>query len=130
MLNPGNANPADFIELARRFPSNQFIAGHCGFELWTTFIERQDSIPDNLFFDLGGWQELYEGNSEAQASAIVRLSEAFPGRICFGTDAPFYGYNFSIIDKRWKEFVQQTIVGHPVDWDSANSRLYQGDFKQ
>jgi predicted TIM-barrel fold metal-dependent hydrolase len=130
VLNSRNARPEDFIELARRFPSSQFIAGHCGFELWTTFIERQEIVPNNLFFDIGGWQELYEGNSVAQASALVRLCETFPGRICFGTDAPFYGYNFSIIEKRWKEFIQQTMVGQPVEWDSIKSKLYQGDSKK
>jgi predicted TIM-barrel fold metal-dependent hydrolase len=130
VLNSRNASPEDFIELARRFPSNQFIAGHCGFELWTTFIERQDTVPSNVYFDIAGWQELYEGNSLAQASALVRLCEAFPGKICFGTDAPFYGYNFSIIEKRWKEFIQQNFVGPHIVWDSIKSKLRQVDLSE
>lgn len=125
VLSARNARPEDFIELARKFPSSQFIAGHSGFDLWKIFVERQDIVPNNLFFDISGWQEMYGGDSDAQASALVRLCEAFPGRVGFGTDAPFYGYNFPIIEKRWREFIQRTMVGQPVEWDPVNSRLRQ-----
>jgi len=125
VLSSKNSRPEDFIRLARKFPSSQFIAGHCGFDLWRTFVELKDIVPDNLFFDISGWQELYDGNTEAQATALVHLCKVFTGRVCFGTDAPFYGYNFPIIEKRWREFIQRTIVGNLVEWDPINSRLRQ-----
>lgn len=126
ILSDANAEPEAFVELARRFPASQFVAGHCGFYLWESFVRQKESVPRNMFFDIAGWQEMYPGKPEKLAYALAELSEAFPGRICFGTDAPFYGYNVPLIEKKWLEFVKTNIKCQLVQWDHDTGRLREG----
>lgn len=123
VLSDRHASPVDFVELARRFPSCQFVAGHCGFGLWPFFVEHAESMPSNLWFDVGGWQELYGGDVLAQATAIAQLCGVFPGRVAFGTDAPFYGFNMPLIEGRWSALVERAVGGRYVEWDRSDCKL-------
>ncbi|MGO9138308.1 MAG: amidohydrolase family protein [Syntrophales bacterium] len=104
VLNDANAQPEPFIELAKQFPTVPFIAGHCGFDLWEVFV-LSNEIPGNVYFDISGWQERIQGDGTNIIVDLDRLHRAFPGRVCFGTDSPFYTFNLIPAEKQWTERV-------------------------
>ena len=102
VLSDENARPEPFIELAKQFPAIPFIAGHSGFDLWETFLEV-GPVPGNIYFDISGWQERVQGDGANVIADLTRLHGAFPGRVCFGTDSPFYSFNMIPSEKQWVE---------------------------
>lgn len=102
VLSDVNAQPEPFLELARQFPAVPFIAGHSGFDLWEVFV-RSDSVPSNVYFDISGWQERVRGDGANIIADLTRLHQAFPGRVCFATDSPFYSFNLIPSEKQWVE---------------------------
>jgi predicted TIM-barrel fold metal-dependent hydrolase len=99
-LTDRHAGPADLIALAREFPDGTFIAGHSGYQRWGEFADREH-VPDNLHFDISGWQEIAEGDPDRLKENLLGLMAAFPGRVYFGTDGPFYSFNLAASEKRW-----------------------------
>jgi predicted TIM-barrel fold metal-dependent hydrolase len=110
VLSDANAQPASFIELALRFPDTRFIAGHSGFEMWETFLQRSD-VPENIYFDISGWQDRMYGDGANILADLLRLHEAFPGRVCFGTDGPFYSFNLVLSERRWLDRIVPPFSG-------------------
>jgi len=110
VLNDVNAQPEPFMELARQFPKIPFIAGHSGFDLWESFV-KAPVVPDNIYFDISGWQERIRGKGENILSDLAKLHAAFPGRVCFGTDSPFYSFNLVMSEKQWVERVVAPFSG-------------------
>lgn len=104
VLKDVNAQPDPFLELARQFPVIPFVAGHSGFDLWEVFV-RSDSVPGNVYFDISGWQERIRGDGANIMADMANLHQAFPGRVCFGTDSPFYSFNLIPSEKQWVERV-------------------------
>lgn len=103
MLSDLNAAPYGLIKLAQRYPAVTFIAGHSGFEQWTHFLKVP--TPPNVVFDIAGWQDL-RADSSSRALAIQQLHAAFPGRVCFGTDSPFFTYNLVTSEASWLQSVR------------------------
>lgn len=99
-LSDANAQPQALISLAKAFPGVTFIAGHSGFEAWNTFATNP-GVPQNLYFDISGWQELYFENTAGMNAALSGLRKAFPGRVCFGSDSPFFSYNLITSEASW-----------------------------
>ncbi len=117
VLSDANARPAPFLELAATFPESTFIAGHSGFDLWEYFVLHAEMVPPNVFFDISGWQERVRGDGQNVVDDLRRLSSAFPGRICFGTDSPFYSFNLLLAEQRWIERVEPVLRGEWVRFD-------------
>ena len=99
-LSDANAQPPALITLAKAFQGVTFIAGHSGFEAWNTFASSPD-VPPNLYFDISGWQELHSRNAAGMKAALSGLLKAFPGRVCFGSDSPFFSYNLVTSEAWW-----------------------------
>jgi uncharacterized protein len=118
-LSDRNAQPADLIALAAAFPDIPFVAGHSGFEQWVEFAEHSD-LPGNVRFDISGWQDLFDGRPELRAEALRRLVSAFPGRVCFGTDSPFFTYNLAASESAWLRVVTESGI-EPSELDSLLS---------
>ena len=114
VLSDANAQPAPFLELARRFPEIPFIAGHSGFDRWEAFLTA-DSVPSNVYFDISGWQERIRGDGANIIADLTRLHAAFPGRVCFGTDSPFYSFNLIMSEKQWLERIVPPFNGKWAD---------------
>src|SRR5687767_2575327 len=116
VLSDVNAQPGPFMELARQFPQVRFIAGHSGFDLWEVFL-RANSVPPNIYFDISGWQERIRGDGKNILDDLSRLHQAFPGRVCFGTDSPFYSFNLVLSEKQWVDRVVPPFAGQwaPVE---------------
>jgi hypothetical protein len=121
VLNDAHAQPAPFLELAARFPGIPFIAGHSGFDLWEEFLKR--AVTPNVFFDTSGWQERVRGDGSNILADLRRLHAAFPGRLCFGTDSPFYSFNMVLSEKQWLDRMSQA---QDVRWVSLE--LLLGDW--
>jgi predicted TIM-barrel fold metal-dependent hydrolase len=119
VLTDVNAQPKPFLELARHFPHIPFIAGHSGFDLWEVFVE-DDCVPDNVYFDVSGWQERVRADGSNIIVDLDRLHRAFPGRVCFGTDSPFYSFNLIPAEKQWMERVLPRFVDN---WAVTNSSV-------
>jgi predicted TIM-barrel fold metal-dependent hydrolase len=111
ILSDKNSQPEAFIRLARDFPNGKFIAGHSGFELFPQFL--RGGIPENIFFDISGWQELVGDDAGLLKSNLDRLLEAFPGRVGFGTDSPFFSYNLISQEARWLAMVRRYVEDSP-----------------
>ena len=109
VLNSENAHPKPFIELAAQYPTIPFIAGHSGYDLWEVFLQ-QDNVPDNIYFDISGWQERIEGDGANILKDLLKLNHKFPGRICFGTDSPFYSFNLLPSEKNWVEKIRKLWI--------------------
>ena len=122
VLNDGHAQPEPFMALARRFPSIPFIAGHSGFDLWETFVRASD-VPRNIFFDISGWQERIRGDGANLLRDLASLHAAFPERVCFGTDSPFYSFNLILSEKAWMDRVVPPFAGK---WAKPDSILSGG----
>lgn len=110
ILTDENAQPDALAALARTFPGSPFIAGHAGFDLWTRFVEMED-CPPNLYFDISGWQERVEGDGQNVLDDLAKLFEVFPGRVFFGTDAPFYGFNLESAERQWYDLICEPNKG-------------------
>lgn len=113
ILSDINAQVSDFIKLASRFPRSVFIAGHSGFDLWIEFVNFKSILPTNIVFDVSGWQERRTGDGSNIVSDLKVLSEAFPKRVGFGTDSPFYGFNLSFAERKW---VEETNLANSRPW--------------
>lgn len=116
ILSDRNASAPDLCTLARQFPSVSFIAGHSGWENWGAFAQMTD-IPDNIFFDVAGWQGRLKRDAHNLASDIRGLVQHFGDRVLFGTDSPFYGYNLPHSEQNWILFAEAAVaeVGGDVD---------------
>ncbi|OPY15867.1 MAG: Amidohydrolase [Syntrophus sp. PtaB.Bin138] len=123
VLSDENARPGPFIGLARQFPDIPFVAGHSGFDLWETFVDNTD-VPANIYFDISGWQERVQGNGANVLADLARLHRAFPGRVCFGTDSPFYSFNLIPSEKQWVERVVPAFPGQWARVDPSLRRLF------
>jgi uncharacterized protein len=127
-LSDRHSQPAGVADLASRFPSVPVIAGHSGFERWTEFT-TMPALPGNLLFDISGWQDLHSGRPEALTAALNGIVSAFPDRVCFGTDSPFFTYNFAASESAWLKAVSDSDIppaalesllgGRPIfgDWN-------------
>ena len=104
VLSDVNCQPAALVQLATRFPSVDFIAGHSAFSNWRSF---GPSPPPNLWFDISAWQDQLSIDADALKADVQELLNAFPHRVFFATDSPFYGYNVTVFEARWIAFVQQ-----------------------
>jgi uncharacterized protein len=104
-LDERNAQPAALIELARRFPTTRFVAGHSGFELFEIFINEED-LPENLRFDISGWQPLVRDDRSRWSANLLKLVLAFPKRVCYGSDSPFFTYNLAGSERGWLNLVK------------------------
>ena len=69
------------------------------------------AVPANVFFDISGWQERVRGDGANIIADLRRLHESFPGRVCFGTDSPFYSFNLLLAEKQWIERVVPPFAG-------------------
>jgi predicted TIM-barrel fold metal-dependent hydrolase len=99
-LSDVNAQPQALVDLAKAFPGVTFIAGHSGFEGWDAFVSNPE-VPRNVYFDISGWQELLSRNPAGMKIALSSLLKAFPGRVCFGSDSPFFSYNLITSEASW-----------------------------
>jgi len=102
------AQPKDLVELATSFPNGNFIAGHSGYLQWPEFAKNPQT-PENLYFDISGWQELVNGDSQKLAQLMDGILSYFPGRVFFGTDGPFYSFNLAASEKHWLSMVLEYL---------------------
>ena len=114
ILDDINAQPKALIDLARAFPNGRFIAGHSGFELFTAFVEEPNP-PSNLYFDISGWQPLVHNDKFELRTRLEKLMKAFPARVCYGSDSPFFTYNLVSSEKSWLDLVKETLSTLPED---------------
>ena len=119
VLSDRNAQIEPFIELAKKFPYTPFIAGHCGFDLWHLFVECEN-IPENIYFDISGWQERIQGDGSNIISDLAILHQSFPSRVFFGTDSPFYSFNMIATEKRW---VDRVVPSFLEKWSALDAVL-------
>lgn len=112
-LSERHSQPAALIALAAEFPNATFIAGHSGFESWKQFKQAGEP-PANIYFDISGWQEILAADSTSFQSNFEELTTAFPGRVLFGSDSPFFTYNLPALEQRWLGAVQNYSRGLPV----------------
>jgi uncharacterized protein len=110
VLSSVNAQPGPFIELASQYPDIPFIAGHSAFDLWEIFV-KSETLPSNIYFDISGWQERVRGDGTNILADLGRLHRAYPGRVCFGTDSPFYSFNLATTEKQWMQKVLTPFSG-------------------
>jgi predicted TIM-barrel fold metal-dependent hydrolase len=115
-LSDANAQPQALISLAKAFPGVTFIAGHSGFEAWDKFATNP-GVPQNLYFDISGWQELHFKDPAGMNAALSGLLKAFPGRVCFGSDSPFFSYNLITSEASWLK----TIIEYEREEGSLTS---------
>jgi predicted TIM-barrel fold metal-dependent hydrolase len=114
VLSDFQSQPEALIQLARAFPQTSFIAGHSGFDRWRSFTEPSD-LPANLCFDISGWQELDAADPQQTRNEMAELVGAFPGRVWFGTDSPFYSYNLPAAESKWLATIHEAIPSSTVD---------------
>lgn len=117
VLSEVNAQPEPFIELAREFPEVPFIAGHSGFDLWRSFTKMTD-VPRNVYFDISGWQERDGKEGTDILMDLAELHQSFPGRVCFGSDSPFYSFNLILSEKRW---IQRVVPQFSGQWATLDA---------
>jgi predicted TIM-barrel fold metal-dependent hydrolase len=110
ILTDEHCQPATLAELAGAFPDTNFIAGHSGFDAWRVFA-KQPSLPPNVLFDISGWQELDARDPMQMRRDLTSLLAAFPGRVAFGTDSPFFSYNLPAAESRWLASVLDVVEG-------------------
>ncbi len=111
-LTAEHARPDAMVALARAYPTVTFIAGHSGLRQWRQF--GSGTVPDNLYFDIAAWQEIAAEDRTVFARELKAVVEAFPGRVFFGTDAPFYTYNVPMIEQRWIGLVRGCLPGAEI----------------
>ena len=110
VLSDKHAQPDDLVELATNFPNGNFIAGHSGYLQWPEFA-RNSQTPENLYFDISGWQELVDGDFEKLTHLLDGILSYFPRRVFFGTDGPFYSFNLVAAEKHWLSMVLDYLKG-------------------
>lgn len=111
-LTDRHARPRDLVSIARHFSEGTFIAGHAGFERWTEFAETDD-LPKNIHCDISGWQALVGHDSDKLERDLFGLIAAFPERVHFGTDGPFYSYNLPASEQHWLNMVMTCLESKP-----------------
>ena len=104
VLSDKHAQPSDLIGLANAFPEGKFIAGHSGYLQWSEFAENPGT-PENVCFEISGWQELVNGNRDKLTELLQGILAAFPRRVHFGTDGPFYSFNLVASEEHWLSMV-------------------------
>lgn len=114
ILKDENAQPDALCRLARAFPHAAFIAGHCGFERFEMFLNEIDA-PPNIYFDISGWQDMVRTRNCALAQELPRILRAFPNRVCYGTDSPFFSCNLASREKWWLDTVKAVAASCPYD---------------
>jgi hypothetical protein len=119
-LQDRHATPTALAELARAFPGAAFVAAHSGFSRWTEFASLPN-LPANLYFDFSGWQERRAEEGAGFAAELARLLRAFPGRVLFGTDSPFYTFNLALAERAWLS-AARAIVAECEDLSDADRR--------
>lgn len=112
ILSDRNAQPNEFLTLASSFPTGRFIAGHSGFELFEQFVKMPERCS-NVMFDISGWQQFLASSAEAFRDSLGRLAAAFPGRVCYGSDAPFFSYNLASSESKWLNEVRSATAALP-----------------
>ena len=117
VLSDVNAQPAPFPTLAQTFPEIPFIAGHSGFDLWEAFVELAADVPRNVFFDVSGWQERIRGDGQNVLADLRQLETVFPGRVCFGSDSPFYSFNLIPSEQKWLDTAASVLSGRGTRLD-------------
>jgi predicted TIM-barrel fold metal-dependent hydrolase len=117
-LSDEHARPSDLIELAEHFPGGLFVAGHSGFDRWREFAEHTGT-PDNVVFEISGWQEIVNGDQERFDEHFWGLMSAFPKRVHFGTDGPFYSFNLVASERHWLDMVQNSLGRCPKELAST-----------
>jgi len=122
VLSDRNSTPAAFLQLARSFPESVFIAGHSGFDSWEIFAGTTD-LPTNVYFDVSGWQERSRGDGSALVAEVEALHRAFPKRVFFGTDSPFYGFNLIPAEKLWVQRIALPFAHKWADLDLSVSSV-------
>jgi predicted TIM-barrel fold metal-dependent hydrolase len=125
ILKDTNAQPQSLIELARAFPQGRFVAGHSGFESFEVFL-RAPELPPNLYFDISGWQQWLQADRQAVCVRLSKLIRAFPSRVCFGSDAPFFTYNMVSAEKAWLSLLSDFLAGLPSTLREAAAGLLVG----
>ncbi len=125
ILNDQNAQPAALIKLARLFPDGTFVAGHSGFERFEEFLVEPD-LPTNLYFDISAWQPLLRSDPPTLLARLSKLVLAFPDRICFGSDSPFFTYNLATSEKGWVNFVADFVAELPTELKQSASGILRG----
>jgi predicted TIM-barrel fold metal-dependent hydrolase len=123
ILSDKNAKPGPFIELARQFPEIPFIAGHCGFDLWEVFA-ISDFLPENIFFDISGWQGRIRNEATSIMDDLIKLHQLFPKRVGFGTDSPFFSFNFIQSEKQWVGKIIPPFINKWAIVDTSLSVLF------
>jgi uncharacterized protein len=112
ILSDRNAQPNEFLKLASSFPSGRFIAGHSGFELFEEFVRAPERCA-NVMFDISGWQQFLATSAQTFHEHLGRLNQAFAGRVCFGSDAPFFSYNLASSETKWLNEVRNATAALP-----------------
>lgn len=116
------ARPCDLIELALTFPNGIFIAGHSGFDRWKEFA-KSENTPQNILFEISGWQEIVNGDQACLDKHLWGLLEAFPGRVYFGTDGPFYSFNLIATERHWLDMVLDSVSRCPKNFTATSSSV-------
>ena len=62
---------------------------------------------------ISGWQEIVEGDADRLKKNLFPLMEAFPGRVYFGTDGPFYSFNLVASEQQWLRLVVDCLAESP-----------------
>ena len=122
ILRDDHCGPQALLRLARRFPAATLIAGHSGFELFRVFVDTPD-VPANVYFDISGWQEIARNRMELLTENLSSLLGAFPGRVCFGTDSPFFSYNLAAQEKWWLASVKAFLDNCSDDLREAGQAI-------
>jgi uncharacterized protein len=104
LLQDKHCQPAAVLQLARAVPHARFIAGHCAFEQWPVFTAA--APPANLYCDISGWQAMIGDDRKSLRAALAELCAAFPGRVCFGSDSPFFTFNLASTESAWLSCVR------------------------
>jgi predicted TIM-barrel fold metal-dependent hydrolase len=107
-----HCQPDALLRLAARFPAVNLIAAHSGFSEWPAFGAE---APSNLFFDISAWQERIAESGDGVKDEIKQLVARYPGRVFFGTDAPFCGYNLAFSETKWVATVRECALSVGAD---------------
>jgi len=106
ILSDTNSAPAALMRLAHTCRSAKMIFGHGGWKSWRLFGDIED-LPRNVYFDISGWQERIATDTEALGMDVKGILSKYPGRVRFGSDSPFFGYNLAFSELRWIDFVKE-----------------------
>lgn len=99
-----HCQPDSLLRLAARYPTVKLVAAHSAFSDWPSF---GPDPPPNLYFDISAWQERIAESGSGVKDEIGQLLTRYPGRIFFGTDAPFCGFNLAFSETNWLTAVRE-----------------------